>query len=173
MLPICVICFGIALIDTALLPMLGFIVDKKYTAVYGSVYAIADISYCAAYAFGPVVAGHLVENFGFTTLNVVVGVISLIYAPIVFYLKDMHNYNKYDQSQGGYEEAVMMGDPPAKEYNTYMMQEGQPQNGSGQYAQVSTQETDMIAQSQADWSDQQPATANPFHAPPESNPFRR
>jgi hypothetical protein len=46
------------------------------------------------------------------------------------------SYNKYDQSQGGYEEAVMMGDPPAKEYNTYMMQEGQPQNGSGQYAQV-------------------------------------
>ena len=32
------------------------------------------------------------------------------------------SYNKYDQSQGGYEEAVMMGDPPAKEYNTYMMQ---------------------------------------------------
>lgn len=47
MVPICFICFGIALIDTALLPMLGFIVDKKYTAVYGSVYAIADISYCA------------------------------------------------------------------------------------------------------------------------------
>jgi len=46
MLPICVICFGIALIDTALLPTLGFIVDKKYTSVYGSVYAIADISYC-------------------------------------------------------------------------------------------------------------------------------
>jgi len=66
----------------------------------------------------------------------------------------------------------MGGDPPAKEYNTYMMQEGQPQNGSGQYAQVSTQETDMIAQSQAEWGDQ-PSTANPFHAPPESNPFRR
>ena len=116
MLPICVICFGIALIDTALLPMLGFIVDKKYTAVYGSVYAIADISYCAgsalqcviriirivspAYAFGPVVAGHLVENFGFTTLNVVVGVISLIYAPIVFYLKDMHKSAKTEPMQG-------------------------------------------------------------------------
>ena len=119
MLPICVICFGIALIDTALLPMLGFIVDKKYTAVYGSVYAIADISYCAgtlpcnvkfvcfhfvsspAYAFGPVVAGHLVENFGFTTLNVVVGVISLIYAPIIFYLKDMHkSANNTEPMQG-------------------------------------------------------------------------
>ena len=34
--------------------------------------------------------------------------------------KTSRSYNKYDQ--GGYEEAVMMGDPPAKEYNTYMMQ---------------------------------------------------
>ena len=53
-----------------------------------------------AYAFGPVVAGHLVENFGFTTLNVVVGVISLIYAPIVFYLKDMHKSAKTEPMQG-------------------------------------------------------------------------
>ena len=45
MVPICIICFGIALIDTALLPTLGFIVDKKYVSVYGSVYAIADIAY--------------------------------------------------------------------------------------------------------------------------------
>ena len=54
----------------------------------------------SAYAFGPVVAGHLVENFGFVTLNVVVGVISLIYAPIVFYLKDMHKSAKTDPMQG-------------------------------------------------------------------------
>ena len=54
-----------------------------------------------AYAFGPVVAGHLVENFGFTTLNVVVGVISLIYAPIIFYLKDMHkSANNTEPMQG-------------------------------------------------------------------------
>lgn len=172
MIPICFICFGIALIDTALLPMLGFIVDKKYTAVYGSVYAIADISYCAAYAFGPVVAGHIVENWGFTCLNIIVGVISLIYAPIVFYLKDMHNYNKYDQNQGNYEEQVMMGDPPNKEYNTYMMQEGKNQNGGAEYGQVAVAETDIIAQSQAGWDDP-PATANPFVAPAQSNPFRR
>ena len=82
-----VICFGIALIDTALLPTLGFIVDKKYTSVYGSVYAIADISYSAAYAFGPVVAGHIVEIYGFTVLNIIVAIISLVYAPIIYYLK--------------------------------------------------------------------------------------
>jgi len=179
MLPICVICFGIALIDTALLPMLGQIVDKKYTAVYGSVYAIADISYCAAYAFGPVVAGHIVENWGFTTLNIIVGIISLIYAPIIFYLKDFSKcdssksgpgFNKYEQS-GGYEEAVMMGDPPAKEYNTYVMQDGKPQNGAApHYAQVPVAETDIIAQSQAEWGEE--PTANPFRAAPKSNPFR-
>ena len=31
----------------------------------------------------------------------------------------------------------MMGDPPAKEYNTYVMQDGKPQNGAApHYAQV-------------------------------------
>ncbi len=77
MIPICVICFGIALIDTALLPTLGFIVDKKYVSIYGSVYAIADISYSAAYAVGPIIAGHIVEKMGFLALNISVALISL------------------------------------------------------------------------------------------------
>ena len=78
MIPICFICFGIALIDTALLPTLGFIVDKKYVSVYGSVYAIADIAYSAAYAVGPIIAGHIVEGMGFTALNISVALISLL-----------------------------------------------------------------------------------------------
>ena len=44
MLPICALCFGIALVDTALLPTLGYIVDTRHTSVYGSVYAIAGES---------------------------------------------------------------------------------------------------------------------------------
>merc|ERR1711936_1106559 len=109
MLPICVICFGIALIDTALLPTLGFIVDKKFTSVYGSVYAIADISYCAAYAFGPVVVGWIVENWSFLMLNIIVAVLSLVYSPAIYYLKGMNNLSfKYEEGQ--YEEQVMMGD---------------------------------------------------------------
>ena len=167
MLPICFICFGIALIDTALLPTLGFIVDKKFTSVYGSVYAIADISYCAAYAFGPVVAGWIVENWSFTMLNVIVAIISLIYAPFIYYLKGMNNLSfKYETGQ--YEEQVQLGEPPSKEYQAYNMQEGKPvQNGSGQYyEQVAQQETEMNY-------DQQQPSANPFRADPSSNPFRR
>ena len=171
MLPICVICFGIALIDTALLPTLGFIVDKKYTSVYGSVYAIADISYCAAYAFGPVVAGWVVEHWSFTTLNIIVAVLSLAYAPVIYYLKDMHSYKKYEEP--GTEENVLMGDPPTKEYQTYHLQEGKPaQNGSmpgGQteyYEQVSQQETELHYEEPA-------PSANPFRAAQGANPFRR
>ncbi|KAG8008615.1 Synaptic vesicular amine transporter, partial [Nibea albiflora] len=48
--PLCGICFGIALVDTALLPTLAFLVDVRHVSVYGSVYAIADISYSVAYA---------------------------------------------------------------------------------------------------------------------------
>ena len=167
MLPISVICFGIALIDTALLPTLGFIVDKKFTSVYGSVYAIADISYCAAYAFGPIVAGWIVENWSFTILNVIVAVLSLVYAPMIYYLKGMNNLSfKYEAGQ--YEEQVQLGEPPSKEYQAYHLQEGKPlQNGQGQnYEAVQQQETDMNY-------DQQQPSANPFRADPSSNPFRR
>ena len=62
--PLSILCFGIALVDTALLPTLGYIVDTRYTSVYGSVYAIADISYSFAYALGPVVAGNIVAKYG-------------------------------------------------------------------------------------------------------------
>ena len=63
--PLSILCFGIALVDTALLPTLGYIVDTRYTSVYGSVYAIADISYSFAYALGPVVAGNIVAKYGY------------------------------------------------------------------------------------------------------------
>merc|ERR1719187_3113013 len=79
MLPICVICFGIALIDTALLPLLGNVVDTRYTSVYGSIYAIADISYSLAYAFGPMIAGSVVESIGFVALNIGIALSNLMY----------------------------------------------------------------------------------------------
>jgi DHA1 family vesicular acetylcholine transporter-like MFS transporter 3 len=158
--------------------MLGFIVDKKFTKVYGSVYAIADISYSAAYAFGPVVAGHVVGTYGFTTLNILVAVISLIYCPIIYYLKDMHDYTKYEEP--GSEENVLMGDPPTKEYQTYNLTHGAPGiNGnagvaqlpplanSAGYAPVQAQETTFVNDPAAT------ASANPFTQPQGSNPFRR
>ena len=53
-----------------------------------------------------------------------------------------------------------------------------PQADWGEDKQTNKQADKMKHDPQADWGDgggeqQAPASANPFHAPPESNPFRR
>lgn len=97
-IPLSTICFGIALIDTSLLPMLGYLVDTRHVSVYGSVYAIADISYSLAYAFGPIIAGSIVHRFGFTTLNILICVLNLAYLPALYMLRKVY---AYEQLSGG------------------------------------------------------------------------
>lgn len=92
-LPIAVLCFGVAVIDTAVFPLLAFIVDTRYVSVYGSVYAIADISYSIAYASGPVLAGNMMATFGFTFLNIFIAIIVVAYCPVLLSLKQISEYN--------------------------------------------------------------------------------
>lgn len=121
MIPICGICFGIALIDTALLPTLGYLVDVRYVSVYGSIYAIADISYSVAYAIGPIIAGGVVEAIGFTALNVGIAFSNLLYAPVLMYLRHIYDFKPLEN-----EANIMMSDPPDKEYQTYTMHDQKP-----------------------------------------------
>lgn len=118
MIPLCGICFGIALIDTALLPTLGYLVDVRYVSVYGSIYAIADISYSVAYAVGPIIAGGVVEAIGFTALNIGIALSNLMYAPVLMYLRHIYDFKPFQD-----EADVLMQDPPDKEYQTYVLQE--------------------------------------------------
>uniref|UniRef100_A0A1B6F2S3 Major facilitator superfamily (MFS) profile domain-containing protein n=1 Tax=Cuerna arida TaxID=1464854 RepID=A0A1B6F2S3_9HEMI len=124
MIPICGICFGIALIDTALLPTLGYLVDVRYVSVYGSIYAIADISYSLAYAIGPIIAGGVVEAIGFTALNVGIAVSNLLYAPVLVYLRHIYDFKPFEN-----EANILMSDPPDKQYQTYTMHDQQPVQG--------------------------------------------
>ncbi|KAG6448164.1 vesicular acetylcholine transporter [Manduca sexta] len=124
MIPICGICFGIALIDTALLPTLGYLVDVRYVSVYGSIYAIADISYSFAYAVGPIIAGEVVEAIGFTALNLLIAFSNLLYAPVLMYLRHIYDFKPFEN-----EANILMSDPPDKEYQTYSMQDQRPVNG--------------------------------------------
>jgi len=164
MIPICVICFGIALIDTALLPTLGYLVDVRYISVYGSIYAIADISYSLAYAVGPIVAGGIIEAIGFTALNFIIAFSNLAYAPVLMYLRNIYDFKPFEN-----EANILMADPPAKEYQTYNMHdktlvEGEVKNhleygqNSGKYAETSldgTQESYQSYDAQASYSYQQ------------------
>ncbi|XP_051166170.1 vesicular acetylcholine transporter [Leptopilina boulardi] len=124
MIPLCGICFGIALIDTALLPTLGYLVDVRYVSVYGSIYAIADISYSVAYAVGPIIAGGVVEAIGFTALNFFIAFTNLAYAPVLYNLKHIYDFKPFQD-----EANVLMQDPPDKEYQTYALQEQRPITG--------------------------------------------
>lgn len=122
MVPICVICFGIALIDTALLPTLGYLVDTRYVSVYGSIYAIADISYSLAYAFGPMIAGSVVTTIGFVALNIGIALSNLLYCPILYSLRHVYDYKPFEEEG---QEQLNMQDPPQGDFQTYTMQEGQ------------------------------------------------
>lgn len=190
MIPICGICFGIALIDTALLPTLGYLVDVRYVSIYGSIYAIADISYSVAYAIGPIIAGGVVEAIGFTALNIGIAFANLMYAPVLAYLKHIYDFKPFEN-----EANILMADPPNKEYQTYTMQDQKPITGEIQnhleYG-INKQETNIDAvngysqggydgysqgyqqeqYSYVDNQQQQPARPPPPRAEP-VNPFRQ
>lgn len=100
-IPISVICFGVALIDTAILPTLGFLVDTRFTSVYGNVYAIADISYSLSYAIGPIIAGGIVEAIGFTALNFLIAIVTLGYTPLLAMLRTVREYQPFDADPSG------------------------------------------------------------------------
>ncbi|CAF0954933.1 unnamed protein product [Adineta steineri] len=99
MIPISGICFGNALVDTALLPTLAYIVDVRHTSIYGSVYAIADISYSVAYAMGPIVAGSIVHTTNFFTLNILIFLSSILYAPALYILRHFYAYKPMENNE--------------------------------------------------------------------------
>jgi DHA1 family vesicular acetylcholine transporter-like MFS transporter 3 len=99
MIPISGICFGIALVDTAILPTLGYLVDVRHTSVYGSIYAIADISYSLAYAVGPVIAGNLLHSFGFSFLNFGICFSNLLYAPVIYFLRYFYEFKPLESNE--------------------------------------------------------------------------
>lgn len=118
MLPLCGICFGIAFVDTALLPTLAFLVDVRHVSVYGSVYAIADISYCVAYALGPVAAGQIVHDLGFVQLNLGMGLANVLYAPALLLLK-----NVTQMKPSFSERNMLLEDGPTGLYDTIKMEQ--------------------------------------------------
>lgn len=118
MVPLCGICFGIALVDTALLPTLAFLVDVRHVSVYGSVYAIADISYSMAYAMGPIVAGQIVHNLGFVQLNLGMGLVNVLYAPALLMLRYVCQVRPSQSERN-----VLLEEGPTGLYDTIKMEE--------------------------------------------------
>ena len=44
--------FAIGMVDSTMMPTMGYLVDIRHSSVYGSVYAIADVAFCLGFSLG-------------------------------------------------------------------------------------------------------------------------
>lgn len=80
--------FAIGMVDSSMMPELGYLVDIRHSAVYGSVYAIGDVAFCLGFAIGPALSGTLVNTIGFEWMLFGIAILSLCYAPLLYSLKN-------------------------------------------------------------------------------------
>ena len=108
--------FAIGMVDSSMMPELGNLVDLRHSSVYGGVYAIGDVAFCVGFAVGPALSGTLVKEFGFQKMLVGVGIICLLYCPLLFMLKDPPS--KTDQEKAE-QERFVFGDKTKVKYSNY------------------------------------------------------
>ncbi|GLG96774.1 Vesicular acetylcholine transporter [Gryllus bimaculatus] len=77
---------GIGVTDAALVPFLANLVDTHHAAHYGSVYSLEQTAVSLAYFLGPFAGGELVETIGFSWLMRIVGLLNILYCPLLFIL---------------------------------------------------------------------------------------
>ncbi|NXC91985.1 VMAT1 protein, partial [Cercotrichas coryphoeus] len=79
--------FAIGMVDSSMMPIMGYLVDLRHTSAYGTVYAIADVAFCMGFAVGPSTGGVIVRALGFPWLMVMVGALNAAYAPLCWLLR--------------------------------------------------------------------------------------
>ncbi|XP_022101575.1 synaptic vesicular amine transporter-like [Acanthaster planci] len=80
--------FAIGMVDATMMPIMGHLVDIRHVSVYGSIYAIADVAFCIGFAVGPSLSAAVVQAVGFSWLLRIVAILSILYAPLCYVLKD-------------------------------------------------------------------------------------
>ncbi|XP_043273073.1 synaptic vesicular amine transporter isoform X2 [Venturia canescens] len=79
--------FAIGMVDSSMMPELGYLVDIRHSAVYGTVYAIGDIAFCLGFAIGPALSGTLVNTIGFEWMLFGNAMLCFMYAPLMYFLR--------------------------------------------------------------------------------------
>ncbi|MBN3295788.1 synaptic vesicular amine transporter [Amia ocellicauda] len=79
--------FAIGMVDSSMMPIMGYLVDLRHVSVYGSVYAIADVAFCMGFAIGPSTGGAIARSIGFPWLMTIIGIIDILFAPLCFFLR--------------------------------------------------------------------------------------
>ncbi|KAK3599414.1 hypothetical protein CHS0354_036432 [Potamilus streckersoni] len=80
--------FSIGMVDSSMMPHMGYLVDLRHVSVYGNVYAIADVAFAMGFAVGPMLSGSIVKNIGFHWMLWIIGIICIMYSPLMMILRN-------------------------------------------------------------------------------------
>ncbi|GAA51459.1 Synaptic vesicular amine transporter [Clonorchis sinensis] len=80
--------FAIGMVDSSMMPIMGYLVDLRHASVYGSVYAIADVAFCLGFAIGPIVSGSMVQTVGFSWMLWFISIVCALYSPLTLLLRN-------------------------------------------------------------------------------------
>ncbi|XP_003479366.1 synaptic vesicular amine transporter [Cavia porcellus] len=120
--------FAIGMVDSSMMPIMGYLVDLRHVSVYGSVYAIADVAFCMGYAIGPSAGGAIAKTIGFPWLMTIIGIIDILFAPLCFFLRS----------------------PPAKEEKMAILMDHNCPMKTKMYTQNNTQSYPIDEESESD-----------------------
>ncbi|BFY98773.1 hypothetical protein BsWGS_01813 [Bradybaena similaris] len=112
--------FAIGMVDSSMMPHMGYLVDLRHVSVYGSVYAIADVAFCLGFAIGPALSGTIVGKVGFHWMLWIIAIVNLIYAPLLFFLR---NPPAREEKM-----SLIMNDQCPVQYVTYNQNDASPQS---------------------------------------------
>lgn len=101
-IPNSMIGFAIGMVDSSMMPHLGYLVDIRHTSVYGSVYSLGDFAFCLGFAVGPALSSTLVSLIGFGGLCTTTAIVCFCFAPCM----------------------LMLRNPPGKNENKILLNEG-------------------------------------------------
>ncbi|ELT91656.1 hypothetical protein CAPTEDRAFT_17780 [Capitella teleta] len=78
---------AIGMVDAALMPLLALLVETRHVSVYGTVYAIEQVSVSLGFALGSSVGGQMVEFVGFAWLMRGMGIACFLFLPLCYFLR--------------------------------------------------------------------------------------
>jgi DHA1 family solute carrier family 18 vesicular amine transporter 1/2 len=82
---------GLGVVDSSLMPLLAKLVEDRHVGAYGSVFAVSQTAVSLAYGIGPLCGGALAEHLGFPTVIRGLGIINILYSPMLLYLAKTNN----------------------------------------------------------------------------------
>lgn len=83
-IPLALFGLGSSTILTPLLPAMADVVTKKGWNGYAKTYALYNMTYSLSMAVGPILAGFIFKDFGFSWTMIMFGVLILVSIPIIF-----------------------------------------------------------------------------------------